>query len=228
VLQFFILIQPALIAVSLFPPQVALSLGGFNCAVMICALAFLPKDPVLTEYLHVAAFAVYFIPIINQAFAILVSLLWANTVWQEMRRADRAEEVNRLTEALAARQQAEIREKQRLEESVRQIVAVHTQIANGDFNARVPLDQKNVLWSIAGSLNTLLARLQHWRQEAHQGRLTEQAIQLVLHDIQQAKRSRRACPIRKTGTALDPLMVEIASMYQVSSYDLHETPQSDW
>jgi hypothetical protein len=223
-LEFVVLVQPVLIAVSLFPPKVALSLGGINCAFMIAALYFLPKDPVLMQYMHASGFIAYFIPIINQIFVTLVSILWANSAWQEMRRADRAEEVNRLTEALAAQQQVALREKQQLEESIQHIVAVHAQVANGDFSARVPLDQKNILWSIAGSLNTFLARLQRWRQEALQGQRTEWAIQLVLHDIQQAKRVGTAFPARKTGTALDPLIAEIASMSPVSSREPKRTP----
>ena len=221
-----ILIQPVLIAVSLFSASVALSLAGFNSLFIASVIFFLPKTPELAHYLSTlqSGFTIYFIPIINLLFVTLISVLWVNSARREMRRADHAEEVNRLVEALAVQQQSALLEKQLLEESIQQIVTVHAQVANGDLAARVPLDQKNVLWSIAGSLNTLLARLQHWRLEALQGQRTEQAIQLILHDLQQARKTGVAFYPRKTRTALDPLIAEIASMSQGAAQKPLNTP----
>jgi hypothetical protein len=118
------------------------------------------------------------------------------------------QQVNKLTQELAAQQQVVLQEKQQLEESVQQIVAVHMQVANGNLNVRVPLDQKNVLWPLAGSLNNLLARFQRWRQEASQLQYVERSIQQTLHDIQQAKTQGTPLTYRKTGTMLDPLVAE--------------------
>jgi hypothetical protein len=85
------------------------------------------------------------------------------------------------------------------------------QVANGNFGARVPLDHNNVLWSIAGSLNNLLARLQGWRQDALRLQRTEMAIQQVLQDIQLAKKRGEPLKAYRTGTALDPLIAELAT-----------------
>ncbi len=41
-------------------------------------------------------------------------------------------------------------------------------VANGDYNARVPLNQGNVLWQVSGSLNNLLSRFQRLRQDAYE------------------------------------------------------------
>jgi hypothetical protein len=128
-----------------------------------------------------------------------------------MRRANRAEEVNKLSQALAEQQRFALEEKQQLEESIQQIVAVHTQVANGNFSARVPLTQKNVLWSIGGSLNNLLSRLQHWRQDALQLQRTQEAIQKVLFDIHQAEAQGVQPQLRRTGTSIDPLLAEFVS-----------------
>jgi hypothetical protein len=223
------LMQPTLLAVSIFSPKVSLPLGAFNILFIISYFAFFPKNPEIVHYLSIppVAFSIYFIPIDNLIFITLISALWVTSALQAMQRADRAEEVNKLAEVLAAHQRLGLQEKQMLEESIQQIVAVHAQAANGDFNARVPLDQKNVLWSIAGSLNTLLARLQRWRQEAQQGQRTEQAIQLVLHDMRQGERMGTAFPLRRTGTALDPLIAEIARMHAGPSRDLGGTSRPD-
>ncbi len=97
-LFFAILIQPTLLAVSLFPPKVSLPLGGFNSAFIAAALFFLPKSPELLYYLSVPTFAfiIYFNPISNQIFTTLVSILWANSALGEMKRAAHSEEVSKL------------------------------------------------------------------------------------------------------------------------------------
>jgi hypothetical protein len=161
-------------------------------------------------------YELYFQPLSVQIVVILVSLFWTSSTTTEMKRANRAEEINKLSQALAAQQQNAIQEKQQLEESIQQIVAVHMQVANGDFNARVPLDRGNVLWSIAGSLNNLLSRVQRWRQEAQQLQRTEQAMQQALYIIQQAKKQGTVPRLQKTGTALDPLLAEITE--DITSY----------
>jgi hypothetical protein len=95
---FAILIQPILIAVSLFPPKVSLSLGAFNSVFIASAIFFLPKTPELLHYLPMPTFAftIYFVPIINQIFATLISILWASSALGEMKRAAHAEEVSKL------------------------------------------------------------------------------------------------------------------------------------
>src|SRR5690349_22119005 len=47
----------------------------------------------------------------------------------------------------------------------------HVRAANGDYTARAPLGQDNLLWQIASSLNNLLSRLQRSRSEEHTSEL---------------------------------------------------------
>jgi type II secretory pathway pseudopilin PulG len=204
-----ILVSPDIIAIALFPTWIALSLGTFNCLFVIVILAFLPKTPDMIQQLAILGPIDYYQQVSIQAVVILVSLLWANSALYEMKRADRAEEINKLTQALTAHQQAAFQEKQQLEASIQQIVAIHTRVANGELGVRVPLDQKNKLWLIAGPLNNLLARAERWRQGAQQQQQTELAIQQALHDIQQAKKQGAPLRIRKTGTSIDPILAEI-------------------
>lgn len=204
-----ILVSPDIIAVSLFPVWVALSLSTFNCMFVIIILAFFPKTPDMVHQLAIIGPLDYFQAVSIQAVVTLVSLFWANSTLHEMKRADNAEEVNKLIQALMTHQKAALQNKQQLEESIQKIVAVHSRVANGDFNVRVPLDHGNVLWSIAGSLNNLLARAQSWRQDAQRLQQTEMAIQQALHAIQQAKKQGTSQRLQKTGTRLDPLVAEI-------------------
>ena len=220
-----ILAQPELIAVSLFPAWIVLPVAAFNCIFIWGCLTFLPKTAELAHTLSFAAYNAYERPLALQIITALVTFLWVSSAIQEMKRADSAEEVNKLAQDLSRQQQAEVQKKQQLEESIRQILDVHIQVANGNFNARVPLDQNNVLWSIAGSLNNLLARLQRWRQDALRLQHTEMMIQQVLQDIQLAKKRGEPLRVYKTGTALDPLLAELIPKNNVSR-PLDRPPQS--
>jgi hypothetical protein len=99
------------------------------------------------------------------------------------------------------------------------------EIARGNFNARVPLNQGNVLWSIAGSLNNLLARVQHWRQDSSQLQRTEQAIQQLRREMQLARTQGKPIQLSKTGTAVDLLLLDLLiekPLYQTSSASVAE------
>lgn len=206
---FIILLQPGIIAASLLPAPAALSVGLLNCLFTVGLLTIAPQSPELTSLPPGVLFNAVFVNITTQVVVMIVNIFWTSSVQQEMQRADRAEEVNKLIEELADQQQQAIEEKQRLEESVQQIVHVHTQVANGDLNARVPLDQGNVLWLIAGSLNNLLSRLQRWRLDAKKQQQTEQAIQYLIMALQTAKRQGTQINVQKTGTPIDSLIAEI-------------------
>ena len=209
-------IQPNLIAIALFPTGSALAFGLCNCFFIYLGMTFLPKAADVTAYMAESAFQAYSSVISIQILAIVLSFLWANSAMMQMKRADQAEEVNKLGQELAEQQQAALEEKQRLEESIQKIVNVHVQVANGDFNARVPLDSGNILWSVAGSLNNLLARLQRVRQDTQQQQRTEHALQQATAELQQAKRQQGPLRISKTGTAVDLLLAEMMDIVSAS------------
>lgn len=204
-----ILVIPTFIAISLFPGWVTFSVAALNSLLVVMSIVLLPKTPELKQAMAAAPYDVWFRPVSIQLVASLVCYFWVSNAFQAMKRADSAEEVNKLAQTLATQQQIVLQEKQQLEESIQQIVAVHTQVANGDLSARVPLTQNNVLWSIAGGLNNLLARMQRWRHDAQQLQRVEQAIQQIVYDMRQAKKRGVTLPPKKTGTILDPLIAEM-------------------
>jgi hypothetical protein len=137
-----------------------------NCLFTLYALTYLPRT-VEVDAILAFAFASVVTPIIlSQMMVSVVAYLWVKGTIQALLRADRAEQIAVLEHDLAKQAEEATQEKQKLEASIHMIVETHTRVANGDFNARVPLTQGNVLWQISGSLNNLLARLQRFRQDA--------------------------------------------------------------
>jgi hypothetical protein len=212
-LSFFdFFIGSELVAASLITPWAVLPVTLVNCLITVGLITFMPKTPEVIQLMHdkVFGFYVYSNSVEIQILVSVMIFLWASSTYYEMKRAGTAEEINKLTMEVATQRQAIQEEKQQLEEGIEQIISVQMQVANGNLSARVPLDQHNVLWALAGSLNNLIARLQRWRQDALRLQQNEQALQQLLSNIQMARRQGKPLQPYKTGTSLDPLIQEIS------------------
>jgi len=201
-----LLVLPELFAVSLLPP-VAVFIDAFLHIVFIVAsLTFLfPQDAGLHALLHTSSLQDALArPIVLQVSVAVITYLWVTSATQAIARADRATTIAALERVMAEQAHMEAEQKRDLERSIQQIIQTHSQVANGDFAARVPLNQGAVLWEVAGSLNTLLARLQRWRQDS----LTLQRYDYALSLYIQARgqRPNENIPWKTTGTPVDMLV----------------------
>lgn len=180
---FGLLILPLLCAVSFLPPWWVFVIAAINSlfafAVLLPnTLPMLPQQTAELNAMLTVNLAGIVTPIIlSQLIVSVVAYLWVHSTTQALVRADRAEELAKLEHDLALQAEAAAQQKRLLETSIQQIVEVHRRISNGDYNARVPLTQDNVLWEISGSLNNLLARVQGWRQDSAQLRQMRFALE---------------------------------------------------
>jgi hypothetical protein len=201
--MFDLLAIPELFAVSLLPPRAVFIDAAFHICFIIAALTFLfPQSAELSALLHSASLLqVLMRPIVMQVMVAAVAYFLVRSTTRAMKRADRATSIAMLEQEMADQGVLIAEEKQQLEESMRQIVAVHMQVANGDYSARVPLGEGNALWEIAGPLNTLLSRLQHYRQDAYLLEKTNEAVNYFL----QARSRAGNGPVvwQKTNTPID-------------------------
>jgi nitrate/nitrite-specific signal transduction histidine kinase len=139
---------------------------------------------------------------------------------------------------IVALQAAITKQKQELEDGIQQILDTHVHVANGDFTTRAPLTQDHLLWQIAHSLNTLVARLQRLSQaetelqqtklefrqqmgstqaQAQQTKAELQQIyretQYLVETLRDAKLRERPIRVSSSRTFLDPLCRELAGNY---------------
>jgi hypothetical protein len=136
-------------------------------------------------------------------FAAFIGWLGARSVDGALRRADRAEEIAALEHAIAD-------QKRQLDIGIQQILQTHVRAANGDFTARAPTNQENVLWQIASSLNNLLARLQRAGQAEHQLNRTEDELRRLAAALDDAQSGRPPLWPAPTGTAADLILDRLA------------------
>ena len=125
-----------------------------------------------------------------------------------IRRADRAEEIMALQAQVAEHERKRLREKEQLEREVARLAETHARIANGDLNARVSLNEGNVLWSIAVPLNNLLNRLQQWKSDSDKLAYMQQAAMYTAQQLRAILQTGQRRALSLTGTLLDPMIIE--------------------
>ena len=173
---FGLLVLPVLCAVSFLPEWWTFVVATINIIFTLFALIYLPQTAELSAILGIDFAGIATPIIINQIIIAVVAYLWVHSTTQALRRADRAEEIAKLEHDLALQAEASSQQKHQLESSIQKIVETHMRVANGDFGARVPLTEDNVLWQISGSLNNLLSRLQRLHQDTIELQQVKQAL----------------------------------------------------
>jgi hypothetical protein len=185
---FGLLVLPLLCAVSFLPPWWVFIVALGNCLFTWLSLSYLPHTAELDAILAIAFAGIVTPIILIQIIVSVVTFAWVQGTTQALIRADHAEEVARLEHDLGQQAQVVAQQKQLLEASIQTIVETHMRVANGDFSARAPLTEKNVLWKISGPLNNLLARTQNLRQEAAQ---LQYALQQARGENEKLRRALR-------------------------------------
>lgn len=180
----------------LLPTNGVFLVAALNVAFSIYALFFAPHTLALDALLtHGDAQTI--LARLIQIHLIVSGVMWIvlHNLKAASRRADRAEEVARLQHDLASMAQQQARQARALEESIALITTTLTRLANGEGGARVPLTSENVLWQIAGQVNSLIGRYQRaWQAEQEYHALqqalaeTKLAFQTAVYEAHQGQR----------------------------------------
>jgi hypothetical protein len=204
-----------ILAGALLPPVAALLIGLISCLfiIMVALLNLNTKtynagNQVQYQTINTVAIAVLLPLIIQIMVAVIVYAIVGNLL-SAIRRAERAEEIVALQMEIADHEQERLRQQSQLEDGLEKIAEAHARIANGDYMARVSLNEGDVLWSIAIPLNNLLNRLQSWKSDADALRITHQAAAYIAERIRTAAQTGQKRDLPLTKTALDPVIVEI-------------------
>lgn len=197
---FDLLAMAVVIAASVMPPEAVILIGLVNSGLIAADFFLQPHTGDLIKQVDLQGpVAMIVRPIALNIIIAVVAFLWARGVREQIRRADRAEEIAKLEHDIAE-------QKRQLDVGVQQILQTHIRVANGDYSARAPLDQSNVLWQIASSLNNLVSRLQRSGQAEFQFQRTNQEIQRLRDALLQARSGRQPIWPAPTGTAVDELL----------------------
>ncbi len=214
---FYLTVGALLVAASVLSPWSVFAVAAFNCAASLVIVASRPHTPALAALLASNDGQQAFLgPIVMQVIVAIIAYLWAQNTLSALRRADRAEEI-------AALERREVEQQRELEEGIRQLLAVHVALANGDFTARVTRMRSPLLWQVGRSLNTLVDRLVRYTQaEVVLQREHEQSQRLA----QILLRSQLGRPIQWPASTGLPLDVVIAALRADRAHQAAGAPQA--
>jgi len=209
---FSLLVLSLMCAVSFLPPAWIFVVAAINVAFTLFALTSLHSTGELQHLLQTAFPTVATPILLSQIIVSTVAYIWVSGARLAILRADRAEEVAALERRELERQQVEVEQKQQLDTGIQQLIQTHMQVANGNFTARAPLMKDNILWQVAYSLNNLLARLQSYQQITVQQKKNQEALNYLIQAVQHAKSAGEPLQVQRTGTPIDALIIELASL----------------
>lgn len=191
-----------LLAVSLLPMRSVFLVLICSVACIIGTILYMPHTHVLDADLQSRLLIIIARPIGTLLLVAGVAFILSSMMARAIKRAGQAEMIAKLEHEIGE-------QKQSLEEGIQQILQVHVEISNGNFNARAPLSQNNMLWQIASALNNMLVRYQRAIRAERELQRVEQAVIYYVSCIQQAEQHFQN-PILPLGqTALDPLIVAL-------------------
>lgn len=238
---FDLLVYPELLAASLLPVNWVFVTALANSAFVIFAFIYAPHSPSMTQLMATSATTIIERPIQLQILVSVVLWLWIRNATLAMKRADRAEEITKLQRVVADQMLEKVNQKRQLDLEIQQLEVVLDQNAAGKLDARVVPQSGNMLWSISGKLNNLLARFRRIVQEHQQAQqvlsqferlhTVEQKYQRLVNDlgllaraIQQAEERQRPLQLGQSGTPLDQLLRSISGKYIAASLSNPRTP----
>lgn len=204
-----LLIGGVTLAVFLLPGPAVLVVALFNCFFIWVDLTIQPHTEALGRMLASNGLEVYLRPIGLEIFLSVVMYLAMRGITQVLERADSSELIAQLEHTLAEQQRDMEKEKNQLEAGVQLLVNAQAEAANGNTSMRVPLLEAKALWPLAGSLNTLLTRMRRLYQVERDLQQTYRAATYIVHVMREAWVRQQPLRFSRTGTMLDPLLLEL-------------------
>lgn len=194
-----------LIVVSLLAPWTVFLFALVNSAFVLAVILEWPTDATVHTLLNQPGAASLIIspPITLYLIVALVTYLWVRGATNALVARDRAEEFAALEHAVAEQRRS-------LELGMRQLHDTLVRAANGDYSARAPLSQDNVLWQLGASLNTMIARQQKVSDAQFQLQRAAGEVSRLVDAVRQARAGRPPLWPAETGTVVDPLIRELA------------------
>jgi hypothetical protein len=219
--DFFVL--PILLSAVLSNRRAPIVIAICTCTFTIVSLIVLPHQASLQSYwdgaykVEVGSFYdIIAVPVALQILTAVVARVGVDSVQRALIGAARADELALLNERIIAQTREIEFQRRRLADGVSHIQQVNAAFARGNFDARVRVDDGELL-PLAMSLNALFDRLQRLSRDH------EQYARMAIGSNQLAaalRRVRAGEPYLApdyTGTQLDQALVELAAMRQALS-----------
>jgi hypothetical protein len=153
-------VVPDMLALAFFPANILFLIVCISAFQTWAILVYGPHDAAIAHLLQAAPFQTFSRIYVLQLITAITLYVWARSTELAIERADHAEEIAAFEKREKERQKRQLEKKRQLDIGIQQILQTHVDVANGDLNARAPLNKDHILWQVAVALNNLIARLQ--------------------------------------------------------------------
>jgi hypothetical protein len=204
---FGLFLIPEILSAAIMPAFYVFIFAIINSAFFFVAVTYLHHATGLSTsdaYLYG-----FFFNVTMQGIIAGVAFLWSYSMQKALKERDQAEEIARLERDLSDKTMLMAQQTRLLEQSILLINQTQAQVANGDLSARVPLTRENVLWSVAGTLNNLISRLQRSRAIEQKYEQTERGIIQLMAVLHAYESGQPTAEYTHTGTIADLLAVDL-------------------
>jgi hypothetical protein len=218
---FYLLILPALNAGMVLPNRLIPVIGGLQVVLTVVVFAQLPPNHLLQAEMQASnggqTYNAILGPILLEVCGVAIVWLYSWSVDHAIVRASRAEELAEARARLNVQAQQITEQKRRLEEAIHMVQTVQSRVANGDYSARVSL-QENDLLPLAVSFNILAERLGRAKNIEQDYHRLEGAVQHLVEVCAALVRGTAPAAMRATGTVADRLSPYLARLQQLTGY----------
>lgn len=195
-----LLVIAIVVAASILSSGSAFIVAAVNIILIIAHFNLqVPSHDLQVQIIQIGVIALLARPIALQVIIATVSFLWVRGLQEQVRRADRAEEIAHL-ESLVADQ------KRALDQGVEQLTQAFVRSANGDYNVRVNIPQQNPLWTIGAQMNTFVQRLGAANQASFELERARQEAYRLATALDDWRAGRAPIWPVPSGTVVDPLI----------------------
>jgi hypothetical protein len=213
-----LMVLPVLLGAVLLGRRGPLVIASVVSVFTLASLLVLPRTPTLEQYWKAmypyslgSVYDVIALAVLFQWVAAVIGWIGADSIRRALAIAARVDEVGAANARISAQAREIEVQRLRLQEGITRIQQVHAAIARGNLDARVRVDQAELL-PMATSLNLLLDRLTRLTREQSD----RAQIEAAAHELAVAMRQMRAgMPVgtlNYTGTPFDEVLIEFAAL----------------
>jgi hypothetical protein len=213
-----LMVLPVLLGAVLLGRRGPLVIASVVSVFTLASLLVLPRTPTLEQYWQAmypyslgSVYDVIALAVLFQWVAAVIGWIGADSIRRALAIAARVDEVGAANARISAQAREIEVQRHRLQEGITRIQQVHAAIARGNLDARVRVDQAELL-PMATSLNLLLDRLTRLTREQSD----RAQIEAAAHELALAMRQMRAGmlvgTLNYTGTAFDEVLIEFAAL----------------
>ncbi len=199
-----LLVIAIVIAASILPPVSAFLVALLNIAAIVLHFLIQPHAADLTHQVNTLGTVTLLArPVALQVIIAAVAFLWVRGTQEQIRRADRAEEIAQLESVVADQKRA-------LDQGVQELTQAFVRAANGDYNVRVNIPRQNPLWSLGAQMNTFVQRLQQAGQASFELERTRQEAFRLIAALDDWRAGRMPLWPAPSGTVLDAIIQRLS------------------